>query len=146
MSPLKGERDLLIATANLAKESAYAPYSKFRVGAAILTEDGEVFHGCNVENASFSLTVCAERNAIFQAVAKGKREFRAIAVTSDDADFVTPCGACRQVLSEFNPDMEVILASASGKRKITSLGRLFPSPPNLKKLSRREKGKAGKKR
>ncbi len=136
MKTSKEEQDLLINTAGLAKESAYAPYSRFRVGAAILTEEGEIFHGCNVENSSYSLGVCAERNALFQAVAKGRRGFRAIAIASDDPSFLTPCGACRQVLAEFNPGIEVILTTASGKRKVLSLKELFPTPPDLKKLAR----------
>jgi cytidine deaminase len=136
---LKEERQLLIKTAALAKESAYAPYSKFRVGAALLTTEGEIFHGCNVENASFSLTICAERNAVFQAVAKGRKNFKAIAVISDHPSFITPCGACRQVLSEFNPKLEIILATPKGKKKITTLKKLFPTPPDLKKLARKKK-------
>lgn len=136
MKPLKNDRDLLVSIANLAKETAYAPYSGFRVGAALLTADGEVFHGCNVENASYSLTICAERNAVFQAVAKGRTVFRAIAIASDDPGLLTPCGACRQVLSEFNPDLEIILTTPRGKRRIVRLGDLFPAPPDLKKLSR----------
>jgi cytidine deaminase len=144
VSTIKEEQALLIATANLAKESAYAPYSNFRVGAALLTEEGDIFHGCNVENSSYSLTICAERNAVFQAVAKGKKNFRSIAITSDDAGFITPCGACRQVLSEFNPDLEIILTTAGGGKKITTLRKLFPVPPELKKLARPSK-KSGKK-
>ncbi|MCX6136474.1 MAG: cytidine deaminase [Ignavibacteriales bacterium] len=144
MNTLKEEQALLIATANLAKESAYAPYSNFRVGAALMTDEGDVFHGCNVENSSYSMTICAERNALFQAVAKGKKKFRAIAITSDDAGFITPCGACRQVLSEFNPDLEIILSTAGGDKKITTLSKLFPVPPELKKLARKPR-KTGKK-
>jgi cytidine deaminase len=145
LKTLKEEQSLLISTANLAKESAYAPYSNFRVGAALMTEGGEVFHGCNVENSSYSLTICAERNAVFQAVAKGKTKFRAIAITSDDAGFITPCGACRQVLSEFNPQLEIILTTSAGKKRITTLDKLFPVPPELKKLASRT-GKNGPKR
>jgi cytidine deaminase len=144
VSTIKEEQALLIATANLAKESAYAPYSNFRVGAALMTEEGEIFHGCNVENSSYSLTICAERNAVFQAVAKGRKRYRAIAITSDDAGFITPCGACRQVLSEFNPDIEIILTTAGGGKRITTLSKLFPVPPELKKLARKSK-KIGKK-
>ena len=139
MKTFKNERDLLIATAELAKKNAYAPYSKFRVGAALMTVDGDIFHGCNVENSSYSLTICAERNAVFQAAAKGKRKFKAIAIISDDKGLITPCGACRQVLAEFNPNMEVILASAGGKKMITTLSALFPVPPDLKKLSRKKR-------
>jgi cytidine deaminase len=129
------ERHLLREIALLAKESAYAPYSRFRVGAAILTAEGNIFHGCNIENSSYSLTVCAERTALFQAVAKGCKKFRAIAIASDDPGFITPCGACRQVLSEFAPSLEIILIDGQKRIKVTSLKRLFPTPPDLKKLS-----------
>jgi cytidine deaminase len=94
--------DSLYQTAREAAEAAYAPYSRFRVGAALLAEDGTVYSGCNVENRSFGLTICAERNALFQGVAKGRRVFVALAiVTPDSMEPVGPCGACRQVLSEF---------------------------------------------
>ncbi len=116
---------------------AYAEYSRFRVGAALMTEGGTIYEGCNVENASYGLTICAERNAVFQAVAHGDRKFRSIAIASDDTGFLSPCGACCQVLSEFNPDLEVILTNASSKMKVTSLHKLFPVPPDLKKLCRR---------
>ena len=102
-----------------------------------MTEGGTIYEGCNVENASYGLTICAERNAVFQAVAHGDRKFRSIAIVSDDTGFLSPCGACCQVLSEFNPDLEVILTNASSKMKVTSLHKLFPVPPDLKKLSRR---------
>lgn len=127
----------LILAAKRAKRQAYAVYSNFRVGAALLTEDGNIFEGCNVENSSYGLTICAERNAVFHAVAQGETNFRSIAIASDDPGFITPCGACRQVLAEFAPRMEIILTNAAGHKKITSLDRLFPVPPDLKKLSRR---------
>lgn len=127
----------LIAAAKRAKHKAYAVYSNFRVGAALLTDDGEIFEGCNVENSSYGLTICAERSAVFQAVAQGKTDFRSIAIASDDPGFITPCGACRQVLAEFAPRLEIILTTATGQKKITSLAKLFPIPPDLKKLSRR---------
>jgi len=115
----------LIERAKKARENAYAPYSKFKVGAAILTEDGEVYTGVNVENASFGLTVCAERVALFKAVSVGKRSFKAIAVVADTEEPVPPCGACRQVLSEFG-DMEVIMANLKGDVKIARLRDLLP--------------------
>ncbi|MCD6268165.1 MAG: cytidine deaminase [Thermotogaceae bacterium] len=115
----------LIERARKARENAYAPYSKFKVGAAILTEDGEVYTGVNVENASFGLTVCAERVALFKAVSDGKRSFKAIAVVADTEEPVPPCGACRQVLSEFG-DMKVIMANLKGDVKIARLGDLLP--------------------
>jgi len=115
----------LIERARKARENAYAPYSKFKVGAAILTEDGEVYTGVNVENASFGLTVCAERVALFKAVSDGKRSFKAIAVVADTEEPVPPCGACRQVLSEFG-DMKVIMANLKGDVKIARLRDLLP--------------------
>jgi cytidine deaminase len=131
------EQAELVAAARRVKEKAYAEYSKFRVGAALMTDDGSIFEGCNVENSSYGLTICAERNAVFQAVASGKKRIRSIAIASDDAGFISPCGACCQVLAEFAPRMEIILTNAAGKKKVTTLDKLFPVPPDLKKLSRR---------
>jgi len=132
----EAEKIKLIAAASRVKHNAYAVYSNFRVGAALLADDGNIFEGCNVENSSYGLTICAERNAVFRAVAEGKQRFRALAISSDDAGFITPCGACRQVLAEFAPRMEIILTNAAGKKKVTTLDKLFPIPPDLKKLSR----------
>jgi len=133
----KRQRNELAAIARHAKGHAYAGYSRFRVGAALLTSDGTVFEGCNVENASYGLAICAERNAVFQAVAAGKKIFRSIAIASDDKGYLSPCGACCQVLSEFAPRLEVLLTDARGNIKVTSLDKLFPTPPDLKKLSLR---------
>jgi cytidine deaminase len=132
----KTVRQELIRRAEAAKLRAYSPYSRFRVGAAILAEDGTIFDGCNVENSSYSLTICAERNAVFQAVHAGKLKFRSIAITSDNHGVLTPCGACRQVLSEFAPKLEIILASSNGTVKTTTLDALFPLPADLKSLAR----------
>jgi cytidine deaminase len=116
----------LIESARRAQSSAYAPYSRFPVGAAVLSEDGRVFLGCNVENSSFGLTVCAERNAVAAAVVAGARPVAA-AVVANIADIV-PCGACRQVLAEFGPDMPLVLAGATGDgHRITSLDALLPA-------------------
>jgi cytidine deaminase len=106
----------LVAAAEEAMKNSYSPYSKIRVGAAIMTKDGHVFTGCNIENASYGLTMCAERVALFKAVSEGFREFKALAIVSD-AVTPTPCGACRQVLSEFSPDMDVIYGGRSHKLK-----------------------------
>ncbi len=115
----------LVEAARRAQAAAYAPYSKFPVGAAVLAEDGRVFPGCNVENSSFGLTVCAERNAVAAAVVAGARP-TAVAVVANGAA-VAPCGACRQVLAEFAAAMPVILAtSAGGDRQVTSLDALLP--------------------
>ena len=112
----------LVALAKEAMEHAYVPYSKFRVGAALLTKDGRVFKGCNIENASYGATNCAERTAIFKAVSEGYREFDAIAIVASSGDYASPCGICRQVLAEFMPDGKVILDSEE-KGMVTYLVR-----------------------
>jgi cytidine deaminase len=119
----------LADAAREARASAYAPYSGFQVGAALLTDDGEVFTGCNVENSSFGLTCCAERTAVFSAIAAGAQIFLAIAVAADGVP-VPPCGACRQVLSEFASDIPVILVGNGQHHRILSLSNLLPEPFN----------------
>lgn len=114
----------LLAAARAARDRAYAPYSRFPVGAAVLA-GGSVFSGCNVENASFGLTICAERVAVFAAVAAGHRRVEAVAVAGDPAGATAPCGACRQVLHEFGPDMTVILNRA-GQPVTLPLSSLLP--------------------
>lgn len=104
----------LMEEARKYRERAYAPYSSFSVGAALLMDDGTVFGGCNVENTSFGLSICAERNAMTSAVAAGNAKPVAIAVAGEDGSFCAPCGACRQFLAEFNPEMQVILKGESG--------------------------------
>lgn len=120
-----GDREL-VALARRAMLKAYAPYSKYRVGAALLAGDVRVFLGCNVENASYGLSLCAERNAVAQAVAAGCRSFSAIAIAADSQRRASPCGACRQVLAEFNPRMRVIMAGRSGPSESATLDRLLP--------------------
>ncbi len=115
----------LIQRASAVRRHAYAPYSQFRVGAALLGKSGRVYPGCNVENASYSLTVCAERNAVAQAVARGERAFRKLALVADGAEPVMPCGACRQVLAEFG-DMEILSAKTGGPFIRTRLSDLLP--------------------
>ena len=119
------EIEELVAAATVARAAAYVPYSGFAVGAALRTADGQVFTGCNVENASYGLAVCAERIAVFQAVARGQRAIEAVAVVTENG--VTPCGACRQVLTEFNPRMTVIVADMGGGRRIYTLPELLPN-------------------
>jgi cytidine deaminase len=118
MTPLQiAQRDALVSAAKRAYENAYAPYSKFRVGAAILLENGQIFSGCNVENASYGLTNCAERTAIFSAVSalgSGQVRIRAVAVVNDREVACSPCGACRQVISEFGPDADVFYLGPKG--------------------------------
>lgn len=118
--------DKLFKSAKSASENAYCPYSNFHVGAAVLTSDGSIFSGCNVENASYSLTICAERNAIFQAIAAGKREIVAVAIYTPTENPTTPCGACRQVMIEFGREVEVCCFCASGKSVKSLSSELLP--------------------
>ena len=105
---------------------AYAPYSRFRVGAALLTKSGKVFAGCNVENASYGLTICAERNAISSAIAAGEREFERMVIYTPTKSLTGPCGACRQVMAEFAPNLKVTLVNRSGVTRTYRLSRLLP--------------------
>ena len=116
----------LIAAAREARERAYVPYSKFPVGAALVAEDGSLYTGCNIENASYGLTNFAERTAIFKMVSEGQRRFTAIAVIADTDGPCSPCGACRQVISEFGPDARVILTNLRGETRVTSVRELLP--------------------
>jgi cytidine deaminase len=120
--------DSLLEAAHAAHKHAYVPYSRFPVGAALLTPDGTVFTGCNVENASFGLTICAERVAVFKAVAAGHRHIAAIAVVAANVDEVTPCGACRQVLNEFTPQSADLVVVLDRERRpvFTTLAELLP--------------------
>ena len=108
-----------------ASKKAYAPYSKYKVGAALLTKKGNVFTGCNVENSSYGLTNCAERTAVFKAVSEGETEFKEIVIYVDSAKLPTPCGACRQVLSEFSSDLKVTIISKT-EEKQTDIQELLP--------------------
>ncbi len=114
----------LIKKAREALINSYSPYSRLKVGAALLTQDGKIFTGVNIENASFSLTICAERVAVFKAVSEGYRDFKAIAITSDRGK-IMPCGACRQVLAEFSPQIQVIVGDEN-EIEIYSLTSLLP--------------------
>lgn len=116
----------LIEAARQAREKAYVPYSHFPVGAALLTEDGTLYTGCNIENASYGLANCAERTAIFKAVSDGHHRIAVLAVTADTDKPVSPCGACRQVISEFGPEARVILANLKGDVRVTSVPELLP--------------------
>ena len=116
----------LIAAAREARGRAYVPYSRFPVGAAVLAEDGTLYTGCNIENASFGLTNCAERTAIYKMVSDGRRRFTTIAVIADTDGPCSPCGACRQVLSEFGPDARVILTNLKGDTWVGSVRDLLP--------------------
>lgn len=116
----------LVKMAAEAKEFAYAPYSKFRVGAALLAQSGKVYKGCNVESASLGGTNCAERTALFKAVSEGERKFSKIAVIGDSPNLTFPCGICRQVLAEFGTDLEVIVADKDMNYKSYTLKEILP--------------------
>lgn len=122
------DRQLLVQEAIRAKEYSYSPYSHFRVGAALLAENGAIYRGCNIENAAYSPTNCAERTAIFKAVSEGEKAFRAIAIAGDTQDYLYPCGVCRQVMMEFcNPEtFEIILVKNQTEIKVMRLRELFP--------------------
>ena len=121
------EKEKLAKLAAQASLNSYSPYSNFPVGAALVTKDGKVFLGCNVENASFGLTNCAERTAIFKAVSEGNRKFTKIAISADSVLPAYPCGVCRQVMSEFAPNLQILVAGCGGDIIETSLSELLPN-------------------
>jgi cytidine deaminase len=118
--------DSLIESAIRARENAHAPYSHFKVGAAIEDQEGRIHTGCNVENATYGLTICAERVAIFKAVSEGAKGFRRIAVVADTDVLTPPCGACRQILWEFCGDVELVMSNLKGKSETIRLSEIFP--------------------
>ena len=131
------EKNSLIIEANKAREFAYVPYSNFKVGAALLSKDGQVFHGCNIENAAYSVTNCAERTALFKAYSEGVTQFDSLVVVADTEGPVSPCGACRQVISELcDQEMEVVLTNLKGDILKLKVKDLLPgafSPKDLNK-------------
>ncbi len=124
---LPSDIERLIREAKEAKKKAIAPYSGFRVGAALMTGKGKIYHGCNIENPSLMLSFCAERAALINALVKGEKVFKAMAIVSDNGDYCFPCGACRQMIAEFTPDVEIYLISDKGIKKF-SIPELFPYP------------------
>jgi len=126
----------LIKAAHKAKKHSHSPYSRFRVGAALLADNGKIFTGCNIENSSFSLTICAERTALFKAVSEGLRKFKALAIASDVDSFVSPCGACRQVIMDLAGDIDIILTDSKGNSKIIKISALLPLPFDSSILSK----------
>ena len=117
---------LLVSKAVEAKSNALPTYSNFFVGAALLTKDKKIYTGCNVESSSYSLTMCAERTAIFKAISEGERKFEAIAVACDTENFISPCGACRQVISDLCGDLDIIMVNTKGKTKVMKTSELLP--------------------
>ncbi len=135
----------LVDLARKARKRAYTPYSHYKVGAALLGKSGTVYTGCNVENASYSHTVCAERTAVLKAVSEGETEFEALAVVTRNGG--SPCGACRQVLSEFSPELIIYIADKDGEYRTTTLKKLLPdsfTPAHLEDGSKETSGKADK--
>jgi len=130
------DSEALVAAARAARDRAFAPYSHFRVGAALETPEGVIITGCNVENASYGLTICAERVAVVKALSEGHRAFTRLAVVTDTEAPISPCGACRQVLWEFAPDLEVILANLHRVTIVTDLRTLLPLAFNSQLLRR----------
>jgi len=124
----------LIKKALEVRKKAYAPFSNFRVGAALEAANGRVFLGCNIENSSFGLTICAERVALFKAISDGVKKFKRIAIVADTKEPCPPCGICRQALFEFAPDIEIIMANLRGKKKVAKLSVLLPQAFRLKNL------------
>ena len=130
---MKFDRKELIAQAQAARERAYAPYSGYRVGAALLGKSGRVYTGCNVENAVYPLVICAERTAVVKAVSEGEREFVAMAVVTENGG--SPCGSCRQTLREFGADIVVLIADAAGDYRETTVAELLPDSFSAANLS-----------
>jgi cytidine deaminase len=122
------EHDALITVAKNTRENAHAKFSNFRVGAGLRAASGKIYGGCNVENATYGLTVCAERVAIFKAISEGERKFDAIAVVTDTDNLTPPCGACRQLIWEFCGDVPVIMSNLKGKVETIRMNQLFPKP------------------
>jgi cytidine deaminase len=120
--------DPIIAAAVAARENAHTPFSKFKVGAAVEDSTGHIHTGCNIENATYGLTLCAERVAIFKAISEGAKGFTRVAVVADTDVLTPPCGACRQILWEFCGDIEIMLVNLNGKSEMLRLGELFPRP------------------
>lgn len=124
---MKGS-DPLVTAALAARENAFAPFSKFKVGAAVEGLDGRIYSGCNVENATYGLTMCAERVAVFKGISEGARRFKRVVVAADTRRLTPPCGACRQILWEFCGDVEILLVNPHGKTETHRLKDLFPKP------------------
>ena len=128
----------LIRRAREARSKAYSPYSRVKIGAAVLTRDGSIYAGCNIENSSYGLSNCAERTAIFKAVSEGRRDLVSMSIVGDSEDFTTPCGACRQVMVQFNPRLRIIRVGLDdGYRSETTAEKLLPEAFNPSSLAKK---------
>ncbi|MFN2400733.1 MAG: cytidine deaminase [Gemmatimonadaceae bacterium] len=136
MTEAESDGDAMCAAAFAAMQRAYAPYSNFRVGAALRSTHGSVFLGCNVENAAFSSGICAERGALMTAVAQGVRDFDYLVVATEASEPVAPCGACRQMLEEFSPDLRILSCTAAGAQERWTLADLLPHPFTARSMDR----------
>ena len=136
---LRAKYQELVKKAWEAKKRAFAPYSKFHVGAALLTSNGKIHTGCNVEISTYALTICAERTAIFKAISEGDRRFKAIAVVSDDPGYTPPCGACRQVLMDLAGNIDFLMINGKGQVEILKMRELLPHAFGKKNLERTKK-------
>jgi cytidine deaminase len=136
---VRPEYKRLVTDAVNAKKRAHAPYSRFRVGAALLASSGRIYSGCNVEISTYALTICAERTAIFKAISEGDRNFKAIAVVSDDPGYTPPCGACRQVLMDLAGNIDFLMINGKGNVKVLKLNKLLPHAFGQKNLERTRK-------
>ena len=136
---MRPEYKKLVKDAAAAKKRAHAPYSGFRVGAALLASSGRVYLGCNVEISTYALTICAERTAIFKAISEGDRNFKAIAVVSDDPGYTPPCGACRQVLMDLAGNIDFLMVDGKGNVKVVKMKQLLPHAFGQKNLERTRK-------
>ncbi len=125
--------------ARAAKRFSYSPYSRFRVGAALLTSTGKVFTGCNIENSSYGLTICAERTALFKAISEGHKKFKALAIAADEDGFTSPCGACRQVIIDLAGNIDVILTKRNGDIEVVRMKDLLPHAFTKRNLARFKK-------
>jgi cytidine deaminase len=136
---VRPEYKRLVTDAVNAKKRAHAPYSRFRVGAALLASSGRIYSGCNVEISTYALTICAERTAIFKAISEGDRNFKAIAVVSDDPGYTPPCGACRQVLMDLAGNIDFLMINGKGNVKVLKMNKLLPHAFGQKNLERTRK-------
>ena len=136
---MRPEYKRLVKDAINAKKRAHAPYSHFRVGAALLASSGRIYEGCNVEISTYALTICAERTAIFKAISEGDRNFKAIAVVSDDPGYTPPCGACRQVLMDLAGNIDFLMVNGKGNVKVLKMNKLLPHAFGQKNLERTRK-------
>ena len=139
LSGVQPEYKKLVKEALEAKKRSHAPYSHFRVGAALLPATGKIYRGCNVEISTYALTICAERTAIFKAISEGDKEFRAIAVVSDDPGYTPPCGACRQVLMDLAGNIDFLMINGKGSVKVLKMRELLPHAFGQKNLERTRK-------